>query len=205
MTQAGMACGIFAIAVATTACVPLTLRAEHRPVGLGMPRTAKPSVASPDQVLVFHQNAPDGFTLRENELKVEAGYAHLILGTVEVHYASGYCHVVDDYMPNADFAVQRIVREQAFRSGANANAVIYFESALRPNAPALDLTELCKSRNHVGSAAYATGWFVVVAARPAAPAPAPVTATPIANPVPNDSQDQPEITPEAAPRPDSAP
>ena len=125
-----------------------------------------PAVASPDQVKVFYGTAPAGFTLRENELKVEPGFNHRIVGTVHAVWNAGACWE-GEFTKKDVIAVLRSTAQQA-----GGNAVIYATSAVS------DSTEhVCDEIQGKGGD-FGSGWVVVVDPN-AAPAPA-TTAPPAA-------------------------
>ena len=188
--RAWQVAGIGLVALANCGS-PLILRADYRPVGLNTQAAGRPIVPSPAEVLVFHQNAPDGFTLRENELSVEPGFQHRILGPVEVRYDRGHCNRARDFKaPVKD--LEWLIRHRAHSVGANA--VIYYVSELAPGATWRELKDLCMTRAYAGTQHefhYARGWAVVLSdARPPAkaPAPAPAPALPAPSCTPGETQ-----------------
>lgn len=76
-------------------------------------------------IRVFYDTSPEGFTLRENELKVEKGYKHQILGRISVRITVGSCNI-KPYATKSN--VIHALKEQAAKVGANA--IIYAWSAL---------------------------------------------------------------------------
>lgn len=178
-------------AVLTSVCLlsmsclpPLALRADYKPVGLSSQQTGAPTVRGPQDVLLFRQNGPRGFTLRENELSVEPGYGHRILGAIEVRYDRGACSNVENYQSPA-IELERLVRARAFAAGANA--VIYYQSDLTTTSPAVELRQLCISRTTRQTQrelSYAYGWAVVISDSPKAPAAPAVSASATSRPPP---------------------
>ena len=163
---------------------------------------ATPIVAKPEDVQVFYGTSPGGFTLRDNELKVEPGYGHRILGTVSarmvrVEETSGATtqskpvettHAVSCNDPNfysslrAEYGRPRYtkkdvvanLRQAAMERGGNA--VIYVHSAVTDDG---ELDATCRAIDD--DDALAAGWIVVLDAEspatpPAPPAPAPAPA-----------------------------
>jgi hypothetical protein len=149
----------FAGLLLLAACIPMQTKARFDQVGEYRGESkAAPITASPDAVKVFYGTSPPGFSLKDNELKVEPGFHHQILGTVKVVYESGSCGD-GGLLSKAD--VIRLLRESAHAHGANA--VIYAHS--EP-----DETPSCESDDNV----FGAGWAVVLSddAPPAAPTPA---------------------------------
>lgn len=108
-------------AVLLSACFgPMKFRTRFDPVGQNTGATSKPSVQSPADVSVYFANSPDGFTLRENELTVENGYDHRIMGRLTVLYVEGFCDV--DPPPSRE-VIEAELQRRARNVGANA--VIY--------------------------------------------------------------------------------
>jgi len=157
---------VFSLASASSRPLALKNRFDHTGEYTGT-ASATPIVGTAEEVKVFYASAPPGFTLRENELKVEPGYTHRILGTVRTRYTDGDCRLGT----KAD--VVRSLREAAFANGGNA--VIYVHSALGDAPTAAD--EMCLAP---GEEDYGGGWVVVLEdassrapAQADAPTPAP--------------------------------
>jgi hypothetical protein len=128
---------------------------------------AAPSVGAAAQVQVFYGTAPEGFSLRDNELEVEAGHDHQILGTAQVLRDEGHCGVSQ----RSKQEVIATLREIAYANGGSA--VIYATSRISAQATPRQVCEEIRDHLDIGS-----GWVVVLGAPPApsaAPAPAPVT------------------------------
>jgi hypothetical protein len=116
---------------------------------------ARTIVPNAEAVRVFYETAPAGFSLKDNELRVEAGYEHQVLGVVRVVPRTGNCV---DGGSIAKPEVIRLLRETAYQHGANA--VIYAMS-VPDEQPRCTLDQ-------VGS-----GWAVVLReAKPSVPPPA---------------------------------
>jgi hypothetical protein len=120
------------------------------------------SVGAAAQVQVFYGTAPDGFSLRDNELKVEGGHGHRILGTVQVLRDEGHCGV----SRRTKQEVITTLREVAHANGGNA--VIYAASRISAHATPGQVCDEIEDHLDIGS-----GWVVVLGAPPA-PMPAPV-------------------------------
>ncbi len=143
---------------------PLKLKPRFDRSGVYDPNVkATPIVASPDDVKIFYGTSPPGFTLKENELAVEASFSHQILGTIKVEYVEGFCFKGGGTKADVIHYMQRA----AFENGGNA--VIYAHSALPDVQPKQD--EVCKPYDEQN---FGTGWVVVLKdpALGAAPAPA---------------------------------
>ena len=112
--------------------------------------SARPILGSPDEIRLFYESSPGGFSLKENELKVERGHNHEILGFIQVMYGYGF-------IDSGDADKKTIIRElkkRAFSEGANA--VIYVQSVLPENASAHDRLRVAWRRP------WGTGWAVVL-------------------------------------------
>jgi hypothetical protein len=66
---------------------PVSVNTEFTRVGAA--RSRPPAVDSHQKVRIFCKSSPRGFTLRENELQVEEGYRHVILGELKTRYRTG--------------------------------------------------------------------------------------------------------------------
>jgi hypothetical protein len=121
-----MRLGSLVIGVALlSGCSAVALKARYDATGeLGHSAPAAASVKAED-VRVFYDSAPAGFSLKDNELKVEEGYQHKILGKVRVSSGGGSCDV-QPYVTKK--AILSALRERAAREGANA--VIYTSSSV---------------------------------------------------------------------------
>ena len=139
---------------------PLKLKPRFDRTGVYDPAArATPIVTSAADVKVYYGTSPPGFTLRENELAVESGYSHQILGTIKVLYEDGSCYA--GHGTKADLI--RYLQESAFANGGNA--VIYARSGLPDVQPKEG--ELCVP---YGDEDFGGGWAVVLREPPAAPA-----------------------------------
>jgi hypothetical protein len=123
---------------------------------------ATPRVAAVAEVKVYYGMAPEGFSLRDNELKAEAGYDHQILGPVVVYWNEhGPTCNEEPELTKRDVIAQ--LRTTAYQQGGNA--VIYALSEI-PDDPDKDLCwEVEGSKWPLGR-----GWVVVAGARTPAPA-----------------------------------
>lgn len=167
-------------AASSVDCNPIRMRADFQPMGLAQPAGARPNAATPDRVLIFHDAAPPGFTLRENELKVEPGFAHRILGTVEVSRERGVCQQPERKQWVAE-TIRLMAQQEAFAAGANA--LIYYVSDVPPRATPEQFTDICIAKH--SSAArrwFAHGWAVILVESPPANAPHPPSVVPQGTP-----------------------
>ena len=158
------------VALALCAGCPMHTKTRFDTIGEYHGQTkATPITASPEEVKIFYGTSPPGFSLKENELKVEPGYGHRILGTVKVVWESGSCGD-GGKLTKADVISK--LRESAHANGANA--VIYVHSAP-------DESPSCRQDDET----FGAGWAVVLSdAAPAAP-PAPPAPTPAAPATPS--------------------
>lgn len=153
---------LLVLVLALAACPSATLRPEFTPIGPQRGAIAvAPVVASAEKVEVYFASAPAGFSLRENEVKVEAGFQHEILGIIKLWPDQrGECRLSQE-------SAVSLMRKVGYEIGANA--VIYMQSDL----PQAGIPAQCSRVLAVGNAG--EGWAVIV--RPVAQ-PAPVSATP---------------------------
>lgn len=116
------------LAGAASGCSSISVRGAFTPVGVyGQSQDATRSLDSVEDVKVYYKSAPDGFTLTNNEVEVEDGYGHTILGDIKVIYESGFCD--QGHIDQA--TIIRIMQETAHEKGANA--VIFANSKLSQN------------------------------------------------------------------------
>jgi hypothetical protein len=159
---------VLGLVLSLGACVGMrtTIKAEFTPIGIvGNGSAAATIVASASEVQVFYASSPAGFSLRENELTVEPGYGHRILGIVKLQLRqNGACWLTQK---DALSSLQR----GAYLSGANA--VVYATSPLAQTANETSCLNAAQESN------FGSGWAVVLgSSAPAAPAaPAPATPT----------------------------
>jgi hypothetical protein len=174
MIRARLLAASAALALAALAGCATPLRSRFDGYGnVDVASRAAPSVGAAAQVQVFYGTAPAGFSLRDNELEVEAGHDHQILGTVQVLRDEGYCGVSQ----RTKQEVIATLREVAYANGGNA--VIYVTSRISAQATPRQVCEEIRDHLDIGS-----GWVVVLGAAPA-PAPTPVAApAPTAPPAP---------------------
>ena len=154
----------------------LDLRAQFASVGLEREGPPVPIVSSAADIAVHHGSSPNGFTLRDNELKVEPGYDHQILGTIQVRYDQGWCKWTKPFEPNPRAALVELMREKALAKGANA--IIYADSVLTEESSPEDLERICFERarsSNLLSASFATGWAVILVKRTEPAKPRPLT------------------------------
>jgi hypothetical protein len=142
---------------------PLQVRGRFDTYGDVDAGGSAPAVSA-EPVKVYYGTAPAGFTLRDNELKVEDGFAHRILGTVRVVWDAGNCDHGGFSKKDVVEAMRRTAKERG------GNAVIYASSHIS-DEPRYVCGEVW------GKDDYGGGWVVVLAeTAPAAPVPAPAPA-----------------------------
>jgi hypothetical protein len=91
---------------------------------LGTASAREPIVGSPDAVAIHYKSAPAGFVVRDGLILVDRGYEHEVLGEIKIERTEGFC----DVEPPNKAAILQMLREEAFRRGANA--VIFAESVM---------------------------------------------------------------------------
>ena len=146
-----------AVGLGLTACnLSVIMRGTFEPVGeIGaLPSGGEP--LEPEEVRVFAATAPDGFTLRDNELEVEEGYGHRVLGIVRAIYRRGNCLHGG---PTSSRDVYSVLQEAAAAEGADA--VIYATSRIPPDATP---TDICQADGDYGQ-----GWAVLLGSAPSEP------------------------------------
>jgi hypothetical protein len=137
-----------------------TMTPEFTPTGIVGADTSVTIVASARDVKVFYASSPPGFSLRDNELTVEPGYRHRILGILKLQLGmAGVCSLTQKDALNS-------LQKVAYLHGANA--VVYASTPLAREENQIACSNAVKESN------FGTGWAVVLdAAEPRAPA-APV-------------------------------
>jgi hypothetical protein len=169
MIRARLLAASAALALAALAGCSTPLRSRFDGYGnVDASSRAAPAVGAAAHVQVFYGTAPDGFSLRDNELKVDGGHDHRILGTVQVLRDDGHCGVSQ----RTKQEVIAALREVAYANGGNA--VIYATSRISAQATPRQVCEEIEDHLDIGS-----GWVVVLGAAPA-PAPARPVAAPAA-------------------------
>ena len=142
----------------------LKVQAKYKEVGeIGSIENVVRAVDKPEDVRLFYANSPAGFSLKENELKVEDGFEHRILGTISIRYKDGHCIKMDQFSENPRNDFFQLMRQKAFEKGANA--LIYVSSELSGDDDREEFKKLCNSRAYSGTQmelSYASGWAVVV-------------------------------------------
>lgn len=153
--------GILALVLALlSGCFAVSLKARYDATGeLGSHRDSAPTVEA-DDVRVFYDSAPAGFSLAENELKVEVGYQHSILGKVRVTFGEGSC-AMEPYV-SKDRVIGTL---QEAAASAGANALIYATSTIPnglsgPFGPDGACTALEEARRQGPNLGF--GWAVVL-------------------------------------------
>jgi hypothetical protein len=158
---------VFGACIAQTTMTP-----EFTPTGIVGADTSATIVARARDVKVFYASSPPGFSLRDNELTVEPGYRHRILGILKLQLeTAGICRLTQKDALNS-------LRREAYLNGANA--VVYAITPLAREENRIACTNAGNESN------FGTGWAVVIdAAEPPAPAspvdpaaPAPPAAAP---------------------------
>jgi hypothetical protein len=137
-------------------CNAIKMHAELTPVGaLDLPRSQVPIVPSAADVQVFYSSAPAGFTLRNNELQVETGYGHRIVGIIKLQRDQGgrTCTLIQRDAMEA-------LRQGAYLNGGNA--VVYATSTLGQ----ADNPTACMQAAKISD--FGSGWAVVLSAAPSA-------------------------------------
>ena len=140
------------IFIAVTGC-GAQLKSRFVPVGeyvSGQQTKATPLVGAPNEVKVFY-GPVDGFALIEDELIVEKGFNHRILGYIKVVYDKGMC---DASKADKNTVIQSL-RQSAFSHGANA--VIYAYSRLTENPGFWDVCNYMNKKE-----GYGHGWAVIL-------------------------------------------
>jgi hypothetical protein len=134
-----------------TGCA-LKIQSYFEPVGkLSAGRLATPIVGTPDKIELYLRSSPDGFSLAENELSVEKGFEHAVLGLIRVGYGSGPCNVGNLGRQDLLNALQ----QKGYDVGANA--VVYAHT---------EWTDGTKKHQRCTPGdmdpTYASGWAVIV-------------------------------------------
>lgn len=142
----------------------VTVKAKLDRAGVVGAEQARPAT-DPKDVQVFLLSGPEGFTLADNELGVEEGYAHEVIGLVKVVTDDGgFCDVgplVTAVEERGRDAILDLMRERAARAGANA--VIYATSELGEDADGDDLCKLRAQQLKLRDIEpWAAGWAVVI-------------------------------------------
>ena len=164
------------IIVALSGCAAPSFSTRFRRVGIeGATPPPASGVAVADAVAVYNNTSPKGFSLAENELTVEEGYDHKIMGFVEVWYKDGTCEAGDGTNYSRTTII-RALKERAFQEGGNS--VIYADAQITE-----DLGDDCDhylefKKRGVWQRPWGHGWVVFVAkssatGTPPAPTPAP--------------------------------
>ncbi len=132
----------------------LRVKAVFEPTGLhGATASRSRIVTSPAEVQVFIRTSPDGFTLANNELEVQNGYSHKILGTVTVKYDGGECN----FGPAGRRDLIAAMQESAWSAGGNA--VIYASTAWDEDTTG---SSRCQE-SALDQQIFASGWVVAMA------------------------------------------
>ena len=159
MRLALVLCALFANACVST----IELNAEYTPVGAqGTAHREQPTVASPHEVRVYYKSSPPGFTLGENELEVEPGFDHRILGELKVRGDGTVNDCGGEGSPGQKDVFAKL---QAVAHAVGANAVIYAYSEVAQTGRFMDCRNALE-RNEFGG-----GWAVVVSAEHLTPVP----------------------------------
>ncbi len=128
----------------------LKLRSEFNPVGKYDSVLAnKPIVSSHSEISIYLKSAPDGFTLKENELQVEEGYNHKVLGEVNIVHKSGFSDVGISHLKSQ---VVDKFKQSAYETGANA--VIYCVVNVSEKSNRFETKRAC-------TIGFGSGWAVI--------------------------------------------
>jgi hypothetical protein len=139
-------------AVSASGCAPFRYDSRFDAVGeYRAPSQVSPIVPSADAVKVYYASAPPGFSLRENELKVETGYKHQILEMV-LSKGGGTWGIGETPKKST---VMRELQKCAYEQGGNA--VIYADSRIGEATSAWTMPREVAETNKFGS-----GWIVVL-------------------------------------------
>jgi hypothetical protein len=134
----------------------LKLRTEFNPVGrLNAPQNeTNKLVQKYEDIAVYLKSAPEGFTLKENELQVKDGYNHKVLGEVKVLLANPPedSDWISDYKKAKQYSKNELQKE-AFERGANAIIYCVITTSDEPTQKEIDLAL---------AIGFATGWAVIV-------------------------------------------
>ena len=108
------------------------------------------SVGSAGEVKIYFGPVA-GFSLNEDELSVEKGFGHTVVGYIKVVYDKGMC---DASEADKNTVVQKL-QQAAFAHGANA--VVYAHSNLGENPGFFDVCKYMNKRE-----GYGHGWAVIL-------------------------------------------
>lgn len=146
--------------------------AEFNPVGrLGKENKNIITLNNPDEVAIYIKSSPEGFTLKENELQIEDGYDHTIIGEININkttyspeskrrmllwgiptFGYGALFMMRKPKEAKDRTIEAL-QAKAFEKGANA--VIYCVINVSNDVTNGELTKA-----HIDG--YGYGWAVVV-------------------------------------------
>jgi hypothetical protein len=175
--------GALLAAVVVSACAyvpPPATRGRFDAYGEYDPdRRVSASVVKAVDVRVFYGTAPAGFSLRDNELTVEPGFGHRILGTVRVEWTGeracwGYRDTYDKRTTMPVTKPKAIEQMKAIAASQGGDAIIYVSSRISDEP--LD-GEVCSLLREGHRGDLAAGWVVALVAQPAATEPAAASAT----------------------------
>ncbi|MCP4445068.1 MAG: hypothetical protein GY811_06945 [Myxococcales bacterium] len=119
---------------------------------------------TPETVKVYYKSSPKGFSLAQNELTVDDGYAHLVLGELKVRtgisknvktgseYDSVECYR-SEHRPGQEHVLAALKKEAAARG---ANAVVYAYSELAQTSSRSECDRQAEANEFGG------GWAVLV-------------------------------------------
>ena len=150
------------ITISFLGCIPLQYKTGFNRIGEYQIKTKKkPIVKTPEEIKVYLNSSPDGFSLKENELKVEPGYKHKILGSLKVKYLNGSCSTG----PNAGKpeVLITILKERAYKEGGNA--IIYTYNHFPDDATQSDICRSISEKRQsrvITDFSFAGGWLVVL-------------------------------------------
>jgi len=128
----------------------VTLGAEFTSTNAQAPNVEMPKTPV-ENVKVFYKSSPPGFTLKTNELTVEPGFSHQILGELRVTVQSGKeCYAGTVNQAHVLSVLQRKAHE------VGGNAVIYAHSSISQAGMPQECGD-ARSANDFGG-----GWAVIV-------------------------------------------
>jgi hypothetical protein len=142
-----------ALLVTASGCA-MRMTPAFDPLGKKVDRYSAPkAVATIDEVRVFAETAPSGFQRKGDQVVVEPGHQHRVVGRLLLE-RNGSCQPSD----RARTDVMDLLRREAYMYGGNA--VVYATTPIRENATSTELCRQLGTETTVGS-----GWVVVLGER----------------------------------------
>ncbi len=139
------------------------VKAELVRYGLQEGGKLEPIVSSEDDIKLYIGSSPSGFTLKDNELEVEEGYNHKIIGRIKGHTGNFeedgqkyYGHTCRRSKKNGSNTVYMWLKKAAYKGGANA--IIFAYSTLPEEITGGSACYLAITNDDFGG-----GWAVVLA------------------------------------------